>query len=133
MRLFVFFYLSHGLAWLVLGRFISLYEGGIEKSVLRSACSVGLYQCSIYYINSKRVSVFISEALPGVFEKQGKQGIFSGEQRPNFKGNRGTKTILGNREHKKTNFRFLGNRVTSQFISGEQGSKYPPGRASSVF
>ena len=29
-----FFYLSHGLAWLVLGRLIiSLYEGGIEKSV----------------------------------------------------------------------------------------------------
>ena len=118
------FYLSHGLAWLVLGRLIiSLYEGGIEKSVLRSACSVGLYQCSIYYINSKRVSVFISEALPGVF----------GEQRPNFKGNRGTKTILGNREHKKTNFQFFGNRGTSQFISGEQGSRYPPGRASSVF
>ena len=26
---------------------------------------------------------------------------------PNFEGNRGTKTILGNREHKKTNFRFF--------------------------
>ena len=39
---------------------------------------------------------------------------------------RGTKTILGNREHKKTNFRFLGNRGTSQFISGEQGNRYPP-------
>ena len=38
----------------------------------------------------------------------------------NFEGNRGTKTILGNREHKKTNFLFLGNRGTSQFISGEQ-------------
>ena len=33
---------------------------------------------------------------------------------------RGTKTILGNREHKKIHFRFLGNRGTSQFISGEQ-------------
>ena len=40
---------------------------------------------------------------------------------------RGTKTILGNREHKKTNFRFLGNRGTSQFISGEQGNRYPLG------
>ena len=49
---------------------------------------------------------------------------------PHFEGNRGTKTILGNREHKKTNFRFLGNRGTSQFISGEQGNRYPPGRAS---
>ena len=39
-------------------------------------------------------------------------------------------TILGNREHKKTNFRFLGNGGTSQFISGEQVT--PPGRASMV-
>ena len=38
----------------------------------------------------------------------------------------GTKTILGNREHKKTNFPFLRNRGTSQFISGEQGNRYPP-------
>ena len=68
--------------------------------------------------------------------EQGKQGIYfrgTWEQRPSFEGNRGTKTILGNREHKKTNFRFLGNRGTSQFISGEQGNRYPPpppGRAS---
>ena len=64
------------------------------------------------------------------FEEQGKQGIYfrgTGEQRPNFEGNRGTKTILGNRAHKKTNFRFLGNRGTSQFISGEQGNRYPLG------
>ena len=54
------------------------------------------------------------------------------EQRSNFEGNRGTKTILGNREHKKTNFRFLGNRGTSQFISGELGNMYPPGRASKI-
>ena len=67
------------------------------------------------------------------FGEQGKQGIYfrgTGEQRPNFEGNRETKTILGNREHKKTNFRILGNRGTSQFISGEQGNRYPPGRAS---
>ena len=32
----------------------------------------------------------------------------------NFEGNKETKTILGNREHKKTNFRFLGNRGISQ-------------------
>ena len=74
---------------------------------------------------------------PRGFGEQGKQGIYfrgTWEQRPNFEGNRGTKTILGNREHKKTNFRFLGNRGTSQFISGEQGNRYPPppppGRAS---
>ena len=56
-----------------------------------------------------------------------KRAFISGEQeqRPNFEGNRGTKTNLGNREHKKTNFRFLGNRETGQFISGEQGNRYP--------
>ena len=67
------------------------------------------------------------------FGEQGKKGIYfrgTEEQRSNFEGNMGTKTILGNREHKKTNFRFLGNRGTSQFISGEQGNRYPPGRAS---
>ena len=63
------------------------------------------------------------------FGEQGNQGIYfrgTGEQRSNFEENRGTKTILGNREHKKTNFRFFGNRGTSQFISGEQGNRYPP-------
>ena len=62
------------------------------------------------------------------FGEQGKGGIYfrgTGEQRPNVEGNRGTKTILGNREHKKTNFR-LGNRGTCQFISGEQGNRYAP-------
>ena len=69
------------------------------------------------------------------FGEQGKKGIYfrrTGEPRPNFEGNRGTKTILGNMEHKKTNFRFLGNRGTSQFISGEQGNRYPTGRASYI-
>ena len=68
------------------------------------------------------------EALPGVLGNRGKGYLFrgTGEQRSNFEGNRGTKTILGNMKHKKTNFRFLGNRGTSQFISGEQGNRYPP-------
>ena len=51
----------------------------------------------------------------------------TGEQRSNFERYRGTMTILGNMDHKKTNFRFLGNRGTSQFISGEQGNGYPTG------
>ena len=57
--------------------------------------------------------------------EHGKRGIYfrgTGEQIPNFEGNRGTKTILGNREHKKT-FRFLGNRGICQFIEGEQGNR----------
>ena len=41
----------------------------------------------------------------------------TGEQRPNFEVNRGAKTILGNREHKKF---LIGNRGTSQFIPREQ-------------
>ena len=59
-----------------------------------------------------------------------------------FQGNRGTKTKflgeqgnkdnIGNKEHKKTNLQFLGNTRTSQFISGEQGNRYPPGRASDL-
>ena len=61
---------------------------------------------------------------PRGFGEQGKRVFTSGEQRSNFEGNRGTNIILGNREHKKTNFRFWGNRGTSQFISGEQGNRY---------
>ena len=68
----------------------------------------------------------------------GKGVYISGEQGNKgqiFGGNRGTKTILGNRGHRKTNFLFFGYRGTSQFISGEQGSRYPPpppGRASLI-
>ena len=47
----------------------------------------------------------------------------------NFEGNRGKKTILGNSEHRK---QFLGNMGISQFISGEQGNRYPLGRASVI-
>ena len=67
------------------------------------------------------------------FGGTGEKGIYfrgTGEQRSNFEGNRGTKTILGNMERRKTNFRILGNMGTSQIISGEQGNRYPAGRAS---
>ena len=66
------------------------------------------------------------EALPG---RLGNRGKFrgTGERMHNFEGNRRAKTIFVNGEHKKTNFRFFGNRGTSQFVSGEQ---IPPGRAS---
>ena len=65
------------------------------------------------------------------FGGTGIKGIYfrgTGKQRPHFEGNRGTKTILGNRENKKTNFRFLESRGTSQFIPGEQGKMYTLGR-----
>ena len=81
--------------------------------------------------------------------EQGGNGIYfrgRGEQRSSFEGNKGKKTIVGNREHKKstkegkdqesiqssttpdphrTNFQFLRNKGTSQFISGKQGNRYP--------
>ena len=58
----------------------------------------------------------------------------TGEQRPNLRGTGEQRQYWGNMEHKKTNFRFLGNGGTSQFISGEQGNRYPlPERASVMF
>ena len=49
-------------------------------------------------------SLQITEALPGVWGT-GEKGIYfrrRGEQRLSFKGNTETKTIAGNREHKKS-------------------------------
>ena len=96
--------------------------------VLSKECSIWL-QLVLWFL--RKIYVWIWWwGPPRGFGEQGKQGIYfrgTGEQRSYFEGIRGTKTILGNREHKKTNFRFLG---TSQFISGEQGNRYPPGRAS---
>ena len=65
---------------------------------------------------------------PRGFWEQGNEGIFSGEQRSKNEGNRGTKAILGNREHRYQDFVF----GEKTFISGEQGNWYPrpPGRAS---
>ena len=42
----------------------------------------------------------------------------TGEQRPNFEGNRGTKTILGNREHKYNFSMFFWNRRTKARLDG---------------
>ena len=54
--------------------------------------------------------------------------LFQGneEQRSNFEGNRGTKTILGNREHKKTHFRFLGKDEQANLFQGNKGTGTPP-------
>ena len=56
------------------------------------------------------------------FGNRGKREYISGEQRPIL---RGRTTILGNRENKKTIFRFLGNRGTSHFIQGNKGTDTP--------
>ena len=63
-----------------------------------------------------------NEALPGVLGNRGKRTLIKWEQRPIL---RGTKTILGNREHKKASFQFLGSRGTSQFISGNKETGTP--------
>ena len=61
---------------------------------------------------------------PGGFGEQGKREFISGEQRPNFQGSRGTMTIFGNRELKKTNFRFLENKPI--YFRGTR-EQIPPG------
>ena len=77
------------------------------------------------------LSLSLSLSLsPGVLGNRGKGHLFQGnrEQRPNFEGNRGTKTILGHREYMIIYLyknRFSGNRGTSQFISREQRNRSP--------
>ena len=67
------------------------------------------------------------------FGEQGKRGIYfrgTGEQRPNFEGNMGTKTIMGNREHKKAIFILWGTGEQSNLFKGNKGTGTRPGRAS---
>ena len=63
---------------------------------------------------------YTHEVLPGVLGEQGEKVIYLREQGKKMP----QKTIFGDREHKKTNFRFGG---TCPFISGEQGNRYPLG------
>ena len=78
-------------------------------------------------------STAVIEAFPGILGNRGK-GIYfkgAGEQRPNFKGNRGTKTILGNRVHKRTNIRFFWEQGNKPIYFKGTGTPPPtPGRAS---
>ena len=70
-----------------------------------------------------------SEALPGVLGNSGIRVFYfrgTGKQRPNFEGNRGTKTIFGNRENKKTNFRFWGKGEQDNLFQGNKGTPPPP-------
>ena len=75
-----------------------------------------------------------------MFLGQGKWHLFHvhGKVRPTFDGNRRTKTIKGDREHKTANLRWGGGgggRGTRPFISGEHGDIYPHhfGRASRMY
>ena len=62
------------------------------------------------------------------FGEQGKRALLqrNREQMPTFEGNRGPKAILGNREHKKTNFRFLRTGEQANLFQGNKGTGNPP-------
>ena len=70
----------------------------------------------------------INEALPGVLGNRGIRQFISGgtrEQKSKTERNRGTKAILGNREHTKfIKILILGNKGKCQFFSGKQGNRY---------
>ena len=67
-------------------------------------------------VKSEKYVKIRNEALPGALRNRGKGHLFrGGGRRPNFEGNRETKTIFGNRDiRKQFNFHFLG--------TGEQGN-----------
>ena len=58
----------------------------------------------------------------------GERAFISEEQRPSFEGNPGTKTILGDREHKKKNWGG-GEQGNKPIYFRGTGNRYPPGRA----
>ena len=71
------------------------------------------------------------EALPGVLGNRGTRACISREQWNKGLILRGTgeQRQYWGTGNKKTNCRFLGNRGTSHFISGEQGNGYPAAKA----
>ena len=81
-----------------------------------------------------KYDINIIKSLPGVlgnrendiyFRRTGNKGHILSET--GYKGNIGEQGIYEN------NFRFLENRETSLFISGEQGNGYPPRKVSYAF
>ena len=75
-------------------------KGFIGICVYESVIAQLYRQVSISVLFSNRCCHNINkEALPGVLGNKGIYFRVTGEQRLNFEGNRGTKTILGNREH----------------------------------
>ena len=67
-----------------------------------------------------------NETLPGVLGNRGTRAYFSGEQRSKNKGNRGTKAILGNREHRKSTFCFWGTGDKGHLFQENKGTGTPP-------
>ena len=78
-----------------------------------------------------KYDIHIMESLPGVLGNRGNDIYSRGTaNKVQILSGTGYKAILGNMEHKKNNFRFLGNKESSLFISGEQGNGSPPRRVS---
>ena len=73
------------------------------------------------------VNSAIVEALPGVLGDRGTREFISGEQGNKGQILRGTKTILGNREHKKQMFDFLGTGEQANLFQGKKGTGTPLG------
>ena len=76
------------------------------------------------------MSVFISEALPGGFREQGKQGIFSGEQGKKGQILRGTgeqKQYWGTGNIRKQIFDFWGTGEQANLFQGNKGAGTPLG------
>ena len=102
-------------------------ENGFEFFPVLTIVSWAPLQSHQVFPSAPFLVLCCSDCVPGPPRGFGEQGIYfrgTGEQRPNFEGNRGTKTILGNREHKKTNFRFLGNKPI--YFRGTREQEPPP-------
>ena len=72
------------------------------------------------------------EAFAGVFCEQGKVAFISGEQRKKGQILRGTETILGNREYKKTKFEGTEEQANLFQRNKEICTPPPPERASHI-
>ena len=79
-------------------------------------------------IEVKHLALSSSASSPRVW---GNRHIFQGnrEQRPNFEGNMGAKTILGNVEHKKTFSMFWGTGEHTNLVQGNMRKGISPMKA----
>ena len=93
--------------------FFTLYRSKMGSKMKNSGLLEGLVLCEI-----------ITEALPGVLWNRGTK-----EERSKNEGNRGTKAILGNREHRKSKILILGDKAI-YFMGTREQVPPTPRRAS---
>ena len=78
-----------------------------------------------------KYDIHIMESLPGVLGNRQNDNYSKGTgNKGQILSGTGYKGNIGEHGTQENNFRFLGNRETSLFISGEQGNGYPPRRVS---